>query len=112
MRIRYVTKYPDPDVTLAATAIQITCYDRNGDIVKRVTSADAGTVEDNEDENSNTPSGGQNPDSTTGDGDSQSNTGQNQGGSSEGGSSQGSGSTSGGDDGDGGDDYNPIDSGN
>ena len=33
---------------LAATAIQITCYDRNGEIVKRVTSADAGTVEDPE----------------------------------------------------------------
>ena len=37
---------------LANTAIQITCYDRNGNLVKRVTSADAGTVEDNEDENS------------------------------------------------------------
>ena len=36
---------------LANTAIQITCYDRNGDVVKRVTSADAGTVEDNENEN-------------------------------------------------------------
>ena len=37
---------------LANTAIQITCYDRNGNVVKRVTSADAGTVEDNEgDEN-------------------------------------------------------------
>ena len=33
---------------LADTAIQITCYDRNGEIVKRVTSADAGTVEDPE----------------------------------------------------------------
>ena len=33
---------------LANTAIQITCYDRNGEIVKRVTSADAGTVEDPE----------------------------------------------------------------
>ena len=33
---------------LASTAIQITCYDRNGDVVKRVTSADAGTVEDPE----------------------------------------------------------------
>ncbi len=33
---------------LANTSIQITCYDRNGDIVKRVTSADAGTVEDPE----------------------------------------------------------------
>ena len=33
---------------LASTAIQITCYDRNGEIVKRVTSSDAGTVEDPE----------------------------------------------------------------
>ena len=38
---------------LANTSIQITCYDRNGDVVKRVTSADAGTVEDNENENTN-----------------------------------------------------------
>ena len=36
---------------LANTAIQITCIDRNGDEVKRVTSADAGTVEDPENEN-------------------------------------------------------------
>ena len=35
---------------LADTAIQITCYDRNGNIVKRVTSADAGEVEDTENE--------------------------------------------------------------
>jgi predicted histone-like DNA-binding protein len=39
---------------LADTAVQITCYDRNGDLVKRVTSADAGEVEDPE-ENSLTP---------------------------------------------------------
>ena len=47
---------------LADTAIQITCYDRNGEIVKRVTSADAGTVEDPENgENSeNTQNGGEN----------------------------------------------------
>ena len=37
---------------LADTAIQITCYDRNGEIVKRVTSADAGTVEDPEGDSS------------------------------------------------------------
>ena len=44
---------------LANTAIQITCYDRNGDEVKRVTSADAGTVEDPEDENTqNAENGG------------------------------------------------------
>ena len=33
---------------LHSTAIQITCYDRNGDEVKRVTSSDPGTVEDTE----------------------------------------------------------------
>ena len=33
---------------LADTAIQITCYDRNGEEVKRVTSSDPGTVEDSE----------------------------------------------------------------
>ena len=31
---------------LAAAAIQITCYDRNGEVVKRVTSTDPGTVEE------------------------------------------------------------------
>jgi hypothetical protein len=39
---------------LKNTAIQITCIDRNGNEVKRVTSADAGTIEDpeaNENEN-------------------------------------------------------------
>ena len=41
---------------LAATAIQITCYDRNGEIVKRVTSADEGTVEDPEGESNRTDS--------------------------------------------------------
>ena len=38
---------------LAATAIQITCYDRNGEEVKRVTST-SGEVEDPENENTNT----------------------------------------------------------
>ena len=39
---------------LANTAIQITCYDRNGDVVKRVTSTDAGTVEDPEGDDNGT----------------------------------------------------------
>ena len=34
---------------LSAAAIQITCYDRNGEEVKRVTSTDPGTVEEPED---------------------------------------------------------------
>ena len=38
---------------LADTAIQITCSDRNGDEVKRVTSTDPGTVEDPESQNDN-----------------------------------------------------------
>ncbi len=52
---------PDVDLKdeLAGTAVQITCYDRNGDEVKRVTSADAGTVEDGEStENTETTTGG------------------------------------------------------
>ena len=35
---------------LKQTSVNITCYDRNGEVIKRVTS-DAGEVEDNEDEN-------------------------------------------------------------
>ena len=46
---------PDVDLKdeLSNTAIQITCYDRNGQEVKRVTSTDPGTVEDPEQENQN-----------------------------------------------------------
>ena len=39
---------------LANTPIQITCYDRDGNIVKRVTSADAGTVEEPEGDDNGT----------------------------------------------------------
>ena len=45
---------------LANTAIQITCYDRNGNEVKRVTSSDPGTVEDNENEENGTTDSGNN----------------------------------------------------
>ena len=55
---------------LAATAIQITCYDRNGEIVKRVTSADAGTVEDPEGDSNGTENQGSS--SQTGGGNTQS----------------------------------------
>ena len=37
---------------LAGTAIQITCYNRDGKEVKRVTSSDSGDIEDNENGNS------------------------------------------------------------
>ena len=46
---------PDVDLKdeLKNTAIVITCYDRNGEEVKRVTSADDAEVEDNENGNEN-----------------------------------------------------------
>ena len=45
---------------LADTSINITCYDRNGKIVKKVTSSDNGDVEDGDNNpgGGNTPSGG------------------------------------------------------
>ena len=57
---------------LANTAIQITCYDRNGEVVKRVTSADPGTVEDPEDTTTQDPE-----DSGSGSGSSQGGSGDN-----------------------------------
>ena len=45
---------------LANTSIVITCYDRDGKEVKRVTSADDGEVEDPESENTNTGNENQN----------------------------------------------------
>ena len=50
IKTRRIIFTPSQDLKdeLADTAIQITCYDRNGEIVKRVTSADAGEVEDPE----------------------------------------------------------------
>ena len=53
IKTRRIIFTPSQDLKdeLADTAIQITCYDRNGNIMKRVTSADAGEVEDTENEN-------------------------------------------------------------
>ena len=81
---------------LKATAIQITCYDRNGEVVKRVTSDDEGEVEDTE----------QAPSSDTGSNTSGtgSNTGDITGGNTQGGDNTGGGST-------GGDDYHDPDGG-
>ena len=83
---------------LKSTSVIITCYDRNGEIVKRVTSTDDGTIEDNsgedttgENDGGNTPSGGDS---------------QNQGGNtSQGGDTNTSGGDEGGDD-------EPFDGGN
>ena len=81
---------------LKATAVQITCIDRDGKEVKRVTSADDGEVEDNEQ-----APGSDTGSNTSGTG---SNTGSNTGGSTQGGDNTGGGST-------GGDDYHDPDGG-
>ena len=80
---------------LKATAIQITCIDRNGKEVKRVTSDDEGEVEDNE----QTP-GSDTGSNTSGTGSNTGNTGSN----TQGGDNTGGGST-------GGDDYHDPDGG-
>ena len=59
---RRVIFTPNTDIKdeLARTSINITCYDRNGEIVKRVTSSDEGNVEDEEPDDN--PSGSDNTD--------------------------------------------------
>jgi predicted histone-like DNA-binding protein len=49
---------------LAKTSIQITCYDRNGNVVRRVTSTDDGTVEDDENDTNSTNGGTETGDNT------------------------------------------------
>ena len=51
---------------LAGTAIQITCYNRNGEEVKRVTSTDDGTVEDEEENGGSDNTGGNSGGENTG----------------------------------------------
>lgn len=48
--MRRVIFVPNVDIKdeLKRTSINITCYDRNGELVKRVTSSDDGNIEDNE----------------------------------------------------------------
>ena len=49
---------------LSNTAIQITCYDKDGNVLKRVTSTDDGTVEDPEGDENGTTDGDGTSDST------------------------------------------------
>ena len=69
IKTRRIIFTPDVDLKeeLASTAIQITCFDRNGNEVKRVTSTDGGEVEDNDTnstENGSTEQGGSTQQST------------------------------------------------
>ena len=78
IKCRRIVFTPDTDLKdeLATTPIQITCYDRDGNIVKRVTSDDNGTVEE---DNDNVNTGGDNGNDNTG-----GNTGGNDGGGDDG----------------------------
>ena len=86
---RKVIFTPNVDIKqeLKNTSISITCYDRNGNLVKRVTSTDDGTIEDPDN-----PSGGSDGGSSGG----ASGGSQNPSGGSDSGSGSNSGSTSGG----------------
>ena len=53
---------------LAKTSINITCYDRNGELVKRVTSSDSGDIEDPEAEENGSTGNGSSTGSETGNG--------------------------------------------
>ena len=57
---RRVVFTPNVDIKreLATTPINITCYDRNGDIIKQVTSGDGGVVEDPDNESGSGSGGG------------------------------------------------------
>ena len=59
IRSRRIIFTPTTDLKdeLADTNIQITCYDRNGQEVKRVTSTDPGVVEDPDNPSPNSPEG-------------------------------------------------------
>ena len=60
---RRVIFTPNTDIKkeLAETSVNITCFDRNGNMVKRITSTDDAEIEDNED----SPSGSDVPGGTT-----------------------------------------------
>ena len=67
---RRVIFTPNTDIKqeLKNTSINITCYDRNGNIVKSVTSSDDGDVEDDSNDTSSTGSGTTTGGSTSGSG--------------------------------------------
>ena len=70
IKTRKIIFTPSTDLKdeLAGTAIVITCYDRNGEEVKRVTSSDPGTVEDPENSGSSTDGSSTDGDNTDGGG--------------------------------------------
>ena len=68
IKTRRIIFTPDVDLKdeLHNTSIQITCYDRNGEVVKRVTSSDPGTVEEPEDQDTTGENEGENGSTNSG----------------------------------------------
>lgn len=67
---RRVIFTPNTDIKkeLTATSVSITCYDRNGNMVKRVTSTDEGTIEDPENDDQPTEDAGNGDSNSNGNG--------------------------------------------
>ena len=65
---RRVIFTPNTDIKneLKQTSIQITCYDKNGDVIKRVTSDDDGNVEDESTRTDGSDTGGDSSSDTSG----------------------------------------------
>ena len=89
IRTRKVVFTPSVDIKseLKATKIAITCYDKDGNLVKRVTSTDDGEIEDNDGGDDNGGGGEENTNNSNG-----TNSGENTGGDNNGGGGSGGGS--------------------
>ena len=88
IRTRKVVFTPSVDIKseLKATKIAITCYDKDGNLVKRVTSTDDGEIEDNDGGDDNGGDGEENTNNSNG-----TNSGENTGGDNNGGGGSGGG---------------------
>ena len=104
---------PDVDLKdeLKNTAVQITCYDRNGEEVKRVTSTDDGEIEDNDGGDDNGGGGEENTNGTNNTNGGENTGGENTGGENTGGDNNGGENTGGDNNGGGGSGGGSFDTG-
>ena len=98
IRTRKVVFTPSVDIKseLKATKIAITCYDKDGNLVKRVTSTDDGEIEDNDGGDDNGGGGEENTNNSNGTNSGENTGGENTGGENTGGDNNGGGGSGGG----------------
>ena len=98
IRTRKVVFTPSVDIKseLKATKIAITCYDKDGNLVKRVTSTDDGEIEDNDGGDDNGGGGEENTNGTNNTNGGENTGGENTGGENTGGDNNGGGGSGGG----------------